>query len=554
MNTKKHCLTLGSLFDGIAGFPLAAAMNGIQTLWASDIDKQCETVSKHHFPEALQLGDIMTIDGREITPVDIISFGSPCQDLSVAGKREGMKHEEMGDEETTRSGLFYEAIRITKEMREKTNGEKPRYIIWENVPGAYSSNKGEDFRQVLCEVCAIKEPTDIPKPKGGWNRAGLIVADGWSVAWRTLDAQYWGVPQRRRRIFLVADFTGERAGKILFEPKSVPRDYTQGGKTGQGAAADTAGSAERTGGQLICSATQQGGAERFDNLCPTITSAAGTSGNNQPWICKAQNVKSFDGYNGAVDDVQSSLGVNCLTPHDNQSARIYDEKGVYPALSAGEKSGLNRQGVLVSVINDQGGQSISIDEQGEQSPTLSGQRHDASVVLYEPKSAMDENWAERKTKNALRAGASKSSEALVYTLQGNGIDRADTAGCNGKGWRENESYTLNTIDRHGVVYAQKGFGEFNNDKPTIRASGGDYDGGSEPMAIVKEPVKRKYIVRRLTPTECERLQGFPDGWTDIEHNGKPMSDSARYRMLGNSIAVPCAEFIFRKIRAENERY
>ena len=174
--------------------------------------------------------NVCDVNGAEVEPVDVITFGSPCQDLSVAGKRAGLKHESNGDDETTRSGLFMEAVRIIKEMRKedefrqlrsgRTNQHiRPRFAVWENVPGAFSSNKGEDFRVVLDELARIKEAEiSIPMPeKGKWKQSGEIVGDGWSIAWRTLDAQYHGVPQRRRRIFLVADFADECAGEILFE-------------------------------------------------------------------------------------------------------------------------------------------------------------------------------------------------------------------------------------------------------------------------------------------------------------------------------------------------
>jgi len=209
-------IKLGSLFDGVAVFPLAAKRNGIKAAWASEIEVFPLKVSQYHFPDMKHLGDICLINGAEIEPVDIITFGSPCQDLSVAGKREGMAGE--------RSGLFSQAIRIIREMQGATNGEYPRYAIWENVPGAFSSNSGQDFRTVLEEITA----SEIPMPKSGkWANAGMVRGNGYSVAWRTLDAQYWGVPQRRKRIFLVTDFRGQRAPEILFECEGLPWNFTQ---------------------------------------------------------------------------------------------------------------------------------------------------------------------------------------------------------------------------------------------------------------------------------------------------------------------------------------
>ena len=206
-------MILGSLFDGSGGFPLGGVLNGITPLWASEIEPFSIAVTKKRFPNMNHYGDISKIQGGDIEPVDIITFGSPCQDMSMAGKRVGL--------EGNRSNLFYQAVRIIKEMREKTNGKYPKYAVWENVIGAFSSNNGDDFRSVLQSFCDIKgHKYDVPKPKK-WEHAGQIVGNDFSVAWRVLDAQYWGVPQRRKRIYLVADFRGECAGKILFESESV---------------------------------------------------------------------------------------------------------------------------------------------------------------------------------------------------------------------------------------------------------------------------------------------------------------------------------------------
>ena len=207
-------MTLGSLFDGAGGFPFAAQQYGIKALWASEIEPFPVAVTTKRFPDMKHLGDITKINGAEIEPVDIITFGSPCQDLSVAGRRAGLDGE--------RSGLFMEAVRIIKEMRRATNGANPVFAVWENVPGAFSSNKGEDFRVVLEELCKIKDGNaNVPRPdKGKWSDAGEIVGDGYSVAWRVLDAQYWGVPQRRRRIFLVADFRGGVPEKYSLSEKA----------------------------------------------------------------------------------------------------------------------------------------------------------------------------------------------------------------------------------------------------------------------------------------------------------------------------------------------
>lgn len=219
-------LTLGSLFDGSGGFPLGGVMAGIKPLWASEIEPFPIRVTTKRFPNMKHYGDVSAINGFSISPVDIITFGSPCQDLSIAGKREGI--------EGARSGLFYQAVRIIKEMREATNGKYPRYIVWENVPGAFSSNKGEDFGCVLDEICSIGSTEDIhiARPKK-WNHAGYIMGKDYSVAWRVLDALGFGVPQRRKRIYLVGDLDGGSAGKILFESKACQGILNRASKRGK---------------------------------------------------------------------------------------------------------------------------------------------------------------------------------------------------------------------------------------------------------------------------------------------------------------------------------
>ena len=236
-------MTLGSLFDGSGGFPLAGVINGIEPIWASEIEPYPLRVTAARFPHMKQLGDVTNINGAEIDPVDVITFGSPCQDLSVAGKQAGIHDGE-------RSSLFFEAIRIIKEMREhdRATGRpdellRPRFAVWENVPGAFSSNRGKDFQAVLqsfCEVAGADIPVPEP-PKGKWDHAGCVVGEGFSIAWRLYDAQFWGVPQRRKRIYLVADFASERAGEILFEPESLRRDSEESRKTRESVARYVAG-------------------------------------------------------------------------------------------------------------------------------------------------------------------------------------------------------------------------------------------------------------------------------------------------------------------------
>ena len=254
-------LTLGSLFDGSGGFPLGGIMSGITPVWASEIEPFPIRVTTKRLPFVKHYGDISAMDGGRIEPVDIITFGSPCQDMSVAGKRDGL--------DGSRSGLFYQAVRIIKEMRRATNGKYPRWIVWENVPGAFSSNKGEDFRCVLESICRIADETVSVPRCAKWQPAGRIVGGNYDVAWRVLDAQYWGVPQRRKRIYLVADFTDGRAGEVLFESEGLSGYSAESFRAWQRAAARS-----------------------------EIGSGAPGFG--------------FDGYNGSVtEDKAATLGVNC---------------------------------------------------------------------------------------------------------------------------------------------------------------------------------------------------------------------------------------------------
>ena len=239
-------MKLGSLFDGIGGFPLAGAFAGIDPVWAAEIEPFCIRVTQERFPNMKHLGSVTDINGAEIEPVGIVTFGSPCQDLSVAGAQKGIH-------DGTRSSLFFEAVRIIKEMREhdRATGRtgidvRPRFAVWENVPGAFSSNKGADFQAVLEALCKVKDPNaTVPMPKGNkWLPAGCIVGNGYSIAWRVLDAQYYGVPQRRKRVYLIADFGSERAGEIQFVGESVPWHPETSGTAWERAAEYVKGCAE----------------------------------------------------------------------------------------------------------------------------------------------------------------------------------------------------------------------------------------------------------------------------------------------------------------------
>ena len=428
-------MTLGSLFDGIGGWLLAARHAGITPMWASEIEPFPCSVTARHFPDVRQLGDITKIDPDTLPPVDIICAGSPCQDLSIAGKRKGLDGE--------RSGLFRTAVDIVRHLRERTG--KPRFFVWENVPGAFSSNKGMDFRAVLQEIGQSEIP--IP-PNGRWANAGLAELPKCDIAWRILDAQYWGVPQRRKRIFLVADFaaSGRCAGEILFEREGVSGDIAVSERAGESAARGAENCA-RTSGLVY----------GFDTRASIASSA--------PVIADGAPPLTANNRLGVVTTIYD------MTHADEVMRPVKD--GVVPTLNARMGTGGNQVPVVHS-----------------------------------------------------------------YCIAGNTIDRKNENGGNGKGVLEETAYTLNTIDRHAVaeIYGAKSFSEYEKGQvATLRASGGNLGGGSENLAVMRS------IVRRLTPTECERLQGLPDGYTD---GG---SDTARYKALGNGMAQPCADYVIRWI-------
>lgn len=613
---------------------MAGGICGVEPVYASEIEPYPIAVTKSRFPKMKHLGNVANIKGDQIEPVDIITFGSPCQDMSVAGKRAGLKHTAAGDDETTRSGMFMEAIRIIKEMRNKTNGVYPRYAIWENVPGAFSSNKGEDFRTVLEEFIRISEPNAVMPavPQAGWAYADCISGNGWSVAYRTFDAQYWGVPQRRRRIYLVADFRGGRAGEILFKREGLRGHTAQSGTQGQ----ETARCAKNSVGTAI------GGVDRYNQsflsgLAQTLRASGGGDlapvavychqGNGIDRAGKCLTAYSFDSL--------SSNSMKSKNPHSGCRA-----VEIAKTLDTGYPDPSKNQGGIAIVekiiLDDQGGQQISVCTDGK-SPTLRAEAHgnapyviNKKTLVYDtrgngagetvPTITGDHNnrvtdytclaitrcydigearlrtpseYIEKSPTITARCGTGGNNvPGVVYCLQGNGIDRADTAGCNGKGWKEDTSYTLNTIDRHAVCFPQQAYNKFIQEdiEATLKASGGTYGGGSENLVAEQSFSPIRYIVRRLTPTECARLQGFPDKWghpdkkedfTEEEYkfwlnvrntyakiNGKPEkeytkaqmltwysklhTDSAEYKMWGNGIALLNALYVMQGIVSKGD--
>ena len=870
--------TIGSLFDGSGGFPLAATLSGGTPRWSSEIEPYPIAVTKSRFPGIKHLGSVTDIKGGEVEPVDVITFGSPCQDLSVAGKRAGLKHTDNGDDETTRSGLFMEAVRIIKEMREATNGVYPRFALWENVPGAFSSNKGEDFRIVLEELIKVVEPTAVMPavPKNGWPYADSYCGDGWSIAYRVLDAQFWGVPQRRRRIYLVADFRGECAGKVSFEREGLRGYFAESGTPWQTAAGDAencpgAADCERNGvnvlnpwdsqgnqvhdgtgsniypclrgcggagyqagyvfaldqqggkgganfaenvmptlcsdshgtphavaysfdalssnsmkssnphsgcrqveiakcldttdpnpsknqggiavlepipytmkirsgcegggkGALIqtdksvtlstlndqylfqpigfdvynqavtgdvtksltaiksdadhvpvvCMATQQGGAEIMEDKCPTITAAAGMSGNNQPVVCYSDMV--LDDQGGSQISVRDDGKCPTLRAemHGNVPSVMEPVVTLEPGIAAREgghvyegvsgtlraNAGDNQMAVAYSIENHPADSRVNIDDSGKvqtltsrmgtgggnvpmvmepvtfdargngdgkTASTITG-CHEAFVsdftsIVVEPKvyesHPMDSRIKELDgvaptVSVKWHKGAADTPlvcEPKTVAIEGNGSRPSHK----GDGYAESDvMYTLNATEQHGVAYSMETFHctseeekvqtlkardwkdpnvvVYIEDQPTsvaysmksISRNGNPLTEQANPICasdykdpdiVAYPPDGIRYIVRRLTPTECARLQGFPDTWghpiikedlTDDEYqfwlkvrnthaaiNDKTTkeytkeqilkwynglhTDSSEYKMWGNGIALPNALYMMQGI-------
>ena len=647
-------LTLGSLFDGSGGFPLAGLLSGVTPVWASEIEPFPIRVTTKRLPFMKHYGDISQMDGGKIEPVDIITFGSPCTDMSVAGKRAGLDGKQ--------SILFYQAIRIITEMRKATNGKYPRWICWENVPGAFSSNAGRDFKAVLEAVIGIVEPdTEVPMPeKGGWPYADCYMGDEWSVAYRVLDAQYWGVPQRRKRIFLVGDLAGQCAGDVLFKSEGVSGYTPEGFRAWQGT---TGGAACRTGTAGIC----------------------------------------LDGYNGTISPVASTLGVNCGMSTGRNGVVLNDQGGSRMDVTHEVTATLRAEAHHPPVVMEAAGfctehsaQSRSIGYEEEVSPTLRAGVVPAAVAIENHPTdgrvrIMDEDVSQTLTSRMGTGGnnvplvmkaygiSSHDSNAMKSANPHSGIYEADTSrtldanggnpGCNqggiavvcvdqgagksscsaseelsptlacthggepvvcvegngtrpshrGDGFKESDvMYTLNTVDRHAVAaptYSSSKASFFTQaeedlantlvatdykDPPIVNTTPVGFDpstardvgqyvlpncgntlvNGTCP-GFHNGVVDTTYTVRRLTPTECARLQGFPDWWcsklgtadpTDEEvafwtevwetHRrivspktkpksekqirkwiADPHSDAAEYKMWGNGVALPCVYFV-----------
>ena len=424
-------LTLGSLFDGSGGFPLGGLLCGITPVWSSEIEPFAVRVTTKRLPKVKHYGDVSTLSGTELPPVDIITFGSPCQDMSIAGKRAGL--------DGSRSNLFYEAIRIVKEMRDKTNGKYPRFIVWENVPGAFSSNGGEDFKAVLESVCSVKEDkADIPRYEK-WPNAGEIVADDYSVAWRVFDAQYWGVPQRRKRIYLVADFGGGCAGKILFESEGVSGYSKKGSFPWQRTAEDTQNSIRATGTTCL---NDQGG-NRID-VTENVTATLRAEAHHPPCVMESAGF---------------------CTEHSAKARSIGFEKEVSPTLRAGTvpaavyenhgqdtrfKGSFNTAMTIITTYNT-GGNAPDSNQGGVAVVYGICSKDSNSMKSDNPHSG----FYEADTSRCLDANGGNpacNQGGMAVCVQGSMIGRKDENGPQGNGINEDVSFTLNATDKHAVAY------------------------------------------------------------------------------------------------------
>ena len=530
---QNKTLTLGSLFDGSGGFPLGGLLAGVTPVWASEIEPFPIRVTTRRLPAMKHYGDISRMDGGKIEPVDIITFGSPCTDMSIAGKRAGL--------DGAQSSLFYQAIRIIKEMRCATNGRYPRWICWENVVGAFSSNRGFDFKAVLEAVIGISEPgAEVPMPeKDRWPYADIYMGERWSVAYRTFDAQHWGVPQRRRRVYLVGDFAGQCAGQVLFESEGLSGYSAEGFRAWQRAARDSAAGLGTAGG--IC-LNDQGGS------CMDIS--FGVSG-----TLRAQ----MDGHPPCIVEPSAAVYEN-----HSQDTRYTGPLDTAPTVSSTYGTGGNNQPFVVEADTPKtlkirsgcegGGKGALIQE--DMSATLSCNN---DQTLFVPK--------------CYSIGAA-FSEGMLSDNPHSGIYEADSSRTLDQSGGNPSCNQGGIAVVAGPTYAMTPctYTQIEKEKaPTLNAR--DF----------KDPtfVNAGYSVRRLTPTECARLQGFPDFWcadldtpepteediafwTEVWETHRrvvggstkaksrnqivkwlqhPHSDAAEYKMWGNGVALPNVFFV-----------
>lgn len=560
-------MKIGSLFDGSGGFPLAGTMCGIEPVWASEVEPYPIAVTRSRFPNMKHLGDVTKINGAEIEPVDVLSFGFPCQDVSVAGKRKSVKHKDKGDDETTRSGLFWEAIRIIEEMRCATNGEYPKFAVFENVPGLFSAEKGETFRTIVEGLIQIVEPTAVMPdvPKKGWAYADSYVGTGWSFAYRVFDAQYIRTAQRRRRVYAVLDLGGQRARKILFEREGLRGNTPTCGTQRKGTPSDVEGSV---------GADDREGAVGLDlynfsvsgDKAVTLNANSGMSANYAgPTVCHG-----------------FPLGFR------PENVRCYEETAT--TLCNGTRAGFCN-GVVIGL--DVYNQTLT----GDKSKTLNSAATDSDHIpcVVKEQALFENHSQDTRYKGPLdvcpmlpaQLGTGGNNTPFVVEKDVIALDRVSfnqgkNALCDPQFYEDGTNPTIVAKGPSAVCYWD---GTQKSGTLTARNAGGAQRMPDKDNFIAVIEQKPQYIVRRLTPTECARLQGFPDRWGEIDKksdftdeeyrfwlevrnthaaiNGRQTknytekqmlswynklhTDSAEYKMWGNGIALPCALYVMQGI-------
>ena len=549
---------------------MMAMLSGIVPVWKSEIEPFPIAVTEKRLPFVKHLGDINNINGAEIDPVDIITFGSPCTDLSVAGKRQGLNAE--------RSGLFFQAIRIIKEMRGATNGKYPRFAVWENVTGAFSSNGGEDFRCVLEEFCKIKDADlSVPKPEK-WTKAGEIMGENFSVAYRTFDAQYWGVPQRRMRVYLVADFDGGCASKILFESEGVSGYSAESFRAWQETAQSFGNCSEETGSGLMFENHSQD--TRYTGpleVAQTVSATYGTGGNNQPFVVESAVVPATlkircgggSGGKGALIQRNKSATLSCNNDQTLFVPKAYGICGKYSnsMLSDNPNSGFYEAETSRTIdtsnqspCKNQGGMVV-VEGNGSR-PSHHGDGYKESETMYTLNCTENHAVSYGIGRPAMNQGYNARFSFQIEE------EKSPTLVASGAGGIAHPKYSTSKNSHHTVAKKEKA--------NTLVAS--DY---KDPPVVNDSTPEIEYIVRRLTPQECALLQGMPTWWCDdlgtenpteeqitwwqnvFETYNKavgktckskshkqiekwlknPYSDSAAYKMWGNGIASSNALFV-----------
>ena len=526
--------------------------------------------AKRNEVNMIHLGDITKIHGNEIEPVDCITFGSPCQDLSIAGRRAGLAGE--------RSGLFMEAVRIIKEMRSSTNGLCPTFAIWENVPGAFSSNNGEDFRAVLEELARVEQPNAvIPRPpRGGrWSKAGAIAGNGWSLAWRQLDSQYFGVAQRRKRIALILDLGGQRAGEILFERTSLSRHPDPRIPAWK----------EVAGLTTNCSAgNDRVVAEGGRNAAYTLKIRSGCAGGGKGALVQTEKTGTLSTLQDQtlfqlIREPTYCISGNTVDRKTNQNGSGVRENGSFTVNT------VDRHAVVYSIQEENPAQPVVLESNQVHAtvtqtgicPTLPASMglgggyvpmitdHPADKPVVFENHAQDARYKEAPTCSPTgcdswgTGGGNTPLVAVPGQVTSYGIGNGQAHAYASK----EKSGTLDTMhDAQAVAIEYSGcLNPWDTQARRVYGEDGTFPalpsresaGGNQQAVLAGQ--KTRWIVRRLTPTECERLQGYPDGWTDIgewtDTKGKKHkpADSPRYKALGNSIALPQWFWIAQKMKS-----